>query len=158
VVDIYATPWWRGHGTLRAVTLRGEPTWGRVAATASGPTSERATGSADVPSSSDGVGAEVGEDASLEDLEQEVYTARELHGDEREQVGRLLADARAGMSEPTYRRALALARDSALLSVEECLNGALAMEWEPMPRPEFSLATIEAAVAEQEGEGEGGNR
>jgi hypothetical protein len=24
------------------------------------------------------------------------------------------------------------------------------MEWNPLPRPEFSLATIEAAVAEQE--------
>jgi hypothetical protein len=54
------------------------------------------------------------------------------------------------MSETAYRRALELARDSVLLSVDECLEGALAMEWEPMERPEFSLASIEAAVAEQE--------
>jgi hypothetical protein len=27
------------------------------------------------------------------------------------------------------------------------------MEWQPTPRPEFSLATIEAAVAEQERSG-----
>ena len=40
-----------------------------------------------------------------------------------------------------------------LLTIEECVNGALAMEWEPTPRPEFSLATIEAAVAEQERSG-----
>jgi hypothetical protein len=56
------------------------------------------------------------------------------------------------MSDATYRRALVLGRDSVLLSLEECLSGALAMEWEPLPRPEFTLATIEAAVAEQERE------
>ena len=62
----------------------------------------------------------------------------------------MLADARTRLSDVTYRRALALARDSVLLSVEECVSGAEAMEWDPEPRPEFSLATIEAAVAEQE--------
>ena len=39
------------------------------------------------------------------------------------------------MSEVAYRRALELARDSVLLSVDECLEGAVAMEWEPLPRP-----------------------
>jgi hypothetical protein len=129
-----------------------EPT----SAPASEPASERAAGSTDVPAPTDG-DAEIGENGTLEtleDLEQEVYAARELYGDEREEVGRQLADARAEMSEPTYRRALELARDSALLSVDECLSGAVAMEWEPTPRPEFSLATIEAAVAEQEREGD----
>ena len=129
---------------------------GAVAAPASAPASEQATGSTDVPAPTEG-DAEIEENATLEtleDLEQEVYAARELYGDEREQIDRLLAHARAEMSEPTYRRALVLARDSGLLSVDECLNGAVAMEWEPMPRPEFSLATIEAAVAQQEREGE----
>jgi hypothetical protein len=150
VVNIFATRWRQGQGNLRAVTLRGEPTWRDVGApAASRPASERATGSTDVPAAADGDG-EVGKIASLEDLEREVYAARELHGDERGQVRRLLADARAGMSEATYRRALMLARDSGLLSVQECLNGAEAMEWKPMQRPEFSLETIEAAVAEQE--------
>ena len=91
-----------------------------------------------------------GATAAVEDLEAEVYAARDLHGDERGAVRRALAKARSRMSEDTYRRALVLARDSALLSVEECLDGARAMEWQPLPRPEFSLATIEAAVAEQE--------
>jgi hypothetical protein len=155
VVNIFATRWRQGQGTLRAVTLRGEPTWRDVGAPASRPRSERATESTDVPAPAEGDG-EVGKSGSLEDLEHEVYTARELHGDERGQVGRLLADARAGMSEATYRRALMLARDSGLLSVQECLNGAAAMEWEPAPRPEFSLETIEAAVAEQERRDDGG--
>jgi hypothetical protein len=155
VVIIFATRWRQGQGTLRAVTLRGEPTWRDVEAPASRPRSERATGSTDAPAPAEGDG-EVGTSGSLEDLEQEVYAARELHDDERGQVGRLLADARAGMSEPTYRRALMLARDSGLLSVQECLNGAAAMEWEPAPRPEFSLETIEAAVAEQERRDDGG--
>jgi hypothetical protein len=107
-----------------------------------------------VPSGPDGDG-EVKDSVSVEDLEQEVYAARELSGDGRTQVTRMLADARDGLSEATYRRALVLARDTVLLSVEECLSGALAMEWEPAPRPEFSLETIEAAVAEQERQGDG---
>ena len=91
---------------------------------------------------------------SLEDLESEVYTVRDVHGQERAKVRRALSQARSVMSEATYRRALVLARDSVLLSIDECINGALAMEWEPAPRPEFSLETIEAAVAEQERNGE----
>jgi hypothetical protein len=84
-----------------------------------------------------------------------VYTVRDLHGEERAQARRTLSQARSGMSDATYRRALILARDSVLLSVEECVDGAQAMEWEPTPRPEFSLETIEAAVAEQERHGHG---
>ena len=108
-----------------------------------------------VTDSADAAGAarrtpQVAADPTLEDLEHEVYAARDLHGEERGQVRRLLSEARARMSEgPTGARSM-LARDSGLLSIEECLSGAVAMEWEPMPRPEFSLATIEAAVAEQE--------
>jgi hypothetical protein len=122
--------------------------WGEVVA----PADERATGSTDVPAQPEAA-AEVGENGRLEDLEHEVYLVRDLHGKERAQVRRMLAKARAKMSEYTYRRALVLARDSALLTVEECLTGAVAMEWQPTPRPEFSLATIEAAVAEQERQG-----
>jgi hypothetical protein len=135
------------------VTPGGEPSWDAVTAPASGPASERATGSTAGAAWTEG-GAQGGEDLSLENLEHEVYVARDLHGKERVQIRRLLARARARMSEITYRRALMLARDSGLLSVEECLTGAVAMEWEPMPRPEFSLATIEAAVAEQERHGD----
>jgi hypothetical protein len=91
--------------------------------------------------------------APVEDLESEVYAARDLHGEERGEVRRVLVQARARMSDTTYRRALVLARDSVLLSIDECLNGAVAMEWEPAQRPEFSLETIEAAVAEQERNG-----
>jgi hypothetical protein len=152
VTDIDATAVRHGQGTLPAVTLRGEPTRGEAgpeSAPASGPT----TGSRDVSAGTDG-DAEVGRNASLTDLEQAVYNARELQDDQRAEVGRLLADARAGMTEATYRRALVLARDSVLLSIEECINGALAMEWAPLPRPEFSLAAIEAAVAEQERRGD----
>jgi len=90
------------------------------------------------------------EPTTTESLEAEVYAARDLHGDERGITRQTLTRARALMSEDTYRRALQLARDSALLTVEECLDGARAMEWQPLPRPEFSLATIEAAVAEEE--------
>lgn len=135
------------------MSLRGEPTWGAAAGSASAPESGPAAGSTDIrtPTEED---AEVGQNASLEDLEQAVYEARELPDDERGEVGRLLADARAGMTEGTYRRALVLARDSVLLSIQECLDGALAMEWAPQPRPEFSLAAIEAAVAEQERRGD----
>ena len=89
----------------------------------------------------------------IEDLESEVYAARDLHGDERGEVRRTLVQARSRMSDTTYRRALVLARDSVLLSIDECLNGAAAMEWEPTPRPAFNLETIEAAVAEQERNG-----
>jgi hypothetical protein len=91
--------------------------------------------------------------APVEDLESEVYAARDLHGEEREEIRRALVQARSQMSDATYRRALGLARDSVLLSIDECLNGAVAMEWEPVRRPEFSLQTIEAAVAEQERNG-----
>jgi hypothetical protein len=135
------------------VTLRGEASWGAVTVPASAPAPERVTESTHVPAQPEDA-AEVGEDGRLEDLEHEVYLARDLHGKERTQVRRMLAKARARMSEDTYRRALVLARDSGLLSVEECLSGAVAMEWQPMPRPEFSLATIEAAVAEQERSGD----
>ena len=79
-----------------------------------------------------------------------MYAARDLEGDERDEVKRLFADAARRLSNSTYRRALMLARDSVLLSVEECLSGAIAMEWEPVPRPPFTLEAIEAAVAEQE--------
>jgi hypothetical protein len=137
------------------VTRRGEPASREVGAPISGPASEWATGSTGAPAPVEGDG-EVGKGRSLEDLEHEVYAARELHGDERGQVGRLLDDARVRMSEATYRRALLLARDSGLLSVQECLDGAAAMEWQPTPRPEFSLETIEAAVAEQERRDDGG--
>jgi hypothetical protein len=141
----------RGRGSLPPVTLRGEPTWGAVAAPASEPVAERATGAAAATDGTEFDGAATAA-GSLKDLEAEVYAARNLHGDERTRVRRLFANARKRMSDATYRRALELARDSVLLSVEECLNGAVAMEWEPTPRPEFSLATIEAAVAEQERE------
>jgi hypothetical protein len=90
----------------------------------------------------------------LDDLEADVYAARDLHGEERAEVRRTLSEARSQMAEATYRSALVLARDSALLSIEECLDGAAAMEWEPKPRPEFSLETIEAAVAERERDGQ----
>jgi hypothetical protein len=131
------------------VSLGGEPTWGGVAAPASGSAAERATESEDGAVRTE-PGPVVPSGGRLEDLEAEVYAARELNGDELAQARGLLADARKGMSDPTYRRALELARDSVLLSVEECLSGALAMEWDPLPRPEFTLAAIEAAVAEQE--------
>jgi hypothetical protein len=91
-----------------------------------------------------------GDSTPVEDLEAEVYAARDLHGEERTKARRALGKARSRMSEDTYRRALLLARDSGLLTIQECLDGARAMEWQPLPRPEFSLATIEAAVAEQE--------
>jgi hypothetical protein len=94
--------------------------------------------------------ADGAEQPSTKDLESEVYTARDVHGDARAKLRRKLARARSSMSDTSYRRALELARDSVLLSVDECLEGAVAMEWEPLPRPEFSLESIEAAVAEQE--------
>jgi hypothetical protein len=130
------------------VSLGGEPRGG-VAAPESESAAKQATesGNDDVRPEPDGA---VTPSGSLEDLEAEVYTARDLHGDDPAQVRDVLADARGRMSDATYRRALVLARDSVLLSVEECVSGALAMEWEPQPRPEFSLAAIEAAVAEQE--------
>jgi len=127
------------------VTLRGEPTWGGTFAApaeanpASQPARVRAVADADVA-----------EQPSTKDLESEVYTARDVHGEARAKLRRKLARARSTMSETAYRRALELARDSVLLNVDECLEGAVAMEWEPLPRPEFSLASIEAAVAEQE--------
>ena len=131
------------------MTLRGEPTWGGVAATATGPAQAPATPHAAPARASADSGA-AAQRTPTEDLESEVYTARDVHGDARAQLRRTLAQARSSLSEITYRRALELARDSVLLSVDECVQGALAMEWNPLPRPEFSLATIEAAVAEQE--------
>ena len=130
------------------MTLRGEPTWGSVAAPATGPTQVPAathTGPARA-------GSEPGQAprTSTEDLESDVYVARDVHGDARAELRRTLAQARSRLSEATYRRALELARDTVLLTVDECVQGAQAMEWNPLPRPEFSLATIEAAVAEQE--------
>jgi hypothetical protein len=130
------------------VSLGGEPRGG-VAAPESGSAAEQATESRDGAVRTEPDGA-VTPSRSLDDLETEVYTARDLHGDDQAQVRDMLADARKRLSDTTYRRALVLARDSVLLSVEECVSGALAMEWDPQPRPEFSLATIEAAVAEQE--------
>jgi flagellar biosynthesis GTPase FlhF len=88
--------------------------------------------------------------SSIKDLESEVYAARDVHGDDRVKLRRKLGRARSSMTETSYRRALELARDSVLLTIEECLEGGQAMEWEPLPRPEFTLASIEAAVAEQE--------
>jgi hypothetical protein len=127
------------------VTLRGEPTWGGAAAV---PAEVYATSQpARVRAVADDDGAE---QPSTKDLESEVYTARDVHGDARAKLRRKLARARSSMSDTAYRRALELARDSGLLSVDECLEGAVAMEWEPLPRPEFTLASIEAAVAEQE--------
>jgi hypothetical protein len=127
------------------VTLRGEPTWSGAAAV---PAEVYATSRpAPVRAVTDVDGAEP---PQTKDLESEVYTARDVHGDARAKLRRKLAKARSSMSEAAYRRALELARDSVLLSVDECLEGAVAMEWEPLPRPEFSLASIEAAVAEQE--------
>ena len=130
------------------MTLRGEPTWGGVAAPATGPAQAPATPHAGPARASADSGA--AQRTPTEDLESEVYTARDVHGDARAQLRRTLAQARSSLSETTYRRALELARDSVLLSVDECVQGALAMEWDPLPRPEFSLATLEAAVAEQE--------
>ncbi len=130
------------------MTLRGEPTWGGVAAPAPAPAQAApAPQPAAVRAPADGSAPAR---SSIEELESEVYVARDVHGETRAQLRRTLAQARSSMSEPSYRRALELARDSVLLSVDECVRGALAMEWEPTPRPEFSLATIEAAVAEQE--------
>jgi hypothetical protein len=138
----------RPRGTLRPVTLRGQPAWGDVAAQASSePADGAASGSAPARPATD-TGA-----VAVNDLEAEVYAARDLHGDDRTKVRRMFARARSRMSEATYRRALVLARDTGVLSIEECISGAVAMEWEPLPRPEFSLATIEAAVAEQERSG-----
>lgn len=130
------------------MTLRGEPTWGAVAEPATGPAQVPATPHA----GPERAGAETGaaSDPSTEELESEVYTARDVHGDARAELRRTLSQERSRLSELTYRRALELARDSVLLTVDECVQGALAMEWDPLPRPEFSLATIEAAVAEQE--------
>jgi hypothetical protein len=153
------------RGTLRPVSVQGEPARGSVAApTPTAPADRAASASAaarpgtDAPTTPVRPGGDAAADVDgvpLEDLESEVYTVRDLQGDERDEVSRALAQARSEMSEATYRRALVLARDSVLLSIEECINGAVAMEWEPMPRPEFSLETIEAAVAEQERNGEG---
>ncbi len=134
------------------MTFRAEPSWGGLAAPAAAPSVNGSTPSGSVPAR-DAVAnpSEAVDDGSpVEDLEAEVYAARDLHGDERTKARRALARARSRMSEDTYRRALLLARDSSLLSVEECLDGARAMEWQPLQRPEFSLETIEAAVAEQE--------
>jgi hypothetical protein len=150
------------RGTLRPVSLQGEPTRGGVAAPASA-TDAEAAASAPAPSRADSATAPnragtepEGVDAiPVEDLESEVYTVRDLHGEELDKVRQTLSRVRSEMSEATYRRALVLARDSVLLSIQECIDGALAMEWEPVPRPEFSLETIEAAVAEQERNGQG---
>jgi hypothetical protein len=87
--------------------------------------------------------------ATTRDLESEVYAARDLHGDDLLTLRAKLTHARLSMTETSYRRALELARDSILLTIEECLQGAQAMEWQPL-RSEFTLAGIEAAVAEQE--------
>ena len=130
------------------MTLRREPTWGGVATPAAAPV--EASDASPPPPARAVNGSGAPQRTPTEHLESEVYIARDVHGETRAQLRRTLAKARSSMSEPAYRRALELARDSVLLSVEECVRGALAMEWEPMPRPEFSLATIEAAVAEQE--------
>lgn len=130
------------------MTLRGEPTWGGVATPPPAPAEGTATPQP-APVRAPADGSAPGR-PSIEDLESAVYTARDVHGETRAQLRRTLAEARSTLSESSYRRALELARDSVLLSVDECVQGALAMEWEPTPRPEFSLATIEAAVAEQE--------
>jgi hypothetical protein len=151
-----------GRGTLRPVSLEGEPARGGVAAPASPITSEAeepaparsGVESAPAPARPDPTRGVV-DGTSIADLESEVYTVRDVNGEELDELRRTLSQARSEMSEATYRRALVLARDSALLSLEECINGALAMEWEPAPRPEFSLETIEAAVAEQERNGQG---
>jgi hypothetical protein len=142
----------RARGTLRPVTLRGEATWSGVAPPAS---SEAADGAppGSAPRSAPPRPSADGGAVAVDELEAAVYAARDLHGDDRSKVRRMFARARSRMSEATYRRALVLARDTGLLSIEECISGALAMEWEPLPRPEFSLATIEAAVAEQERSG-----
>ncbi len=130
--------------------------WGGLAAPAAAPSVSSTTGAGRTHARPAGTpptparGTTGADPSSIESLEAEVYAARDLHGDERGTTRRLLAKARTRMSEETYRRALELARDSSLLTVEECLDGARAMEWQPLPRPEFSLATIEAAVAEQE--------
>ena len=131
------------------MTLRREPTWGGGVAAApvpAEPNRASATGSYAGAGNAAGDGAAT----STEDLEAEVYASRDVHGDARAQLRRTLSRARSSMSEAGYRHALELARDSVLLTVDECIQGARAMEWEPLPRPEFSLATIEAAVAEQE--------
>jgi hypothetical protein len=142
-----------GRGTLRSVSRGAESTRDSAGAPAAADTpASPSSVSARQHADADGVSA-----AATEDLESEVYAARDLDGDERAEVQRALAEARSQLSEATYRRALVLARDSVLLSIEECLSGAVAMEWEPMPRPEFSLETIEAAVAEQERNGDGDN-
>ncbi len=138
--------------SLRLVTLRREPTWGGGVAAAPVPAEPNSAPAAAGarPSASSANAAHNGAATPVEDLEAEVYAARDVHGDARAQLRRTLSRARSSMSEAGYRHALELARDSVLLTVDECIQGARAMEWEPLPRPEFSLATIEAAVAEQE--------
>lgn len=130
------------------MTLRREPTWGGGVAAAPAPAEPNGAPATSAYAGASGTAG--GTATSTEDLEAEVYASRDVHGDARAQLRRTLARARSSMSEAGYRHALELARDSVLLSVDECIQGARAMEWEPLPRPEFSLATIEAAVAEQE--------
>jgi hypothetical protein len=127
------------------VTSRAEPTWGGAGAVPAGTYAAAQPATARVVRDVDGAGP-----SSTKELESEVYAARDVHGDDRTKLRRKLTRARSSMTDTSYRRALELARDSVLLTIEECIEGALAMEWEPLPRPEFSLASIEAAVAEQE--------
>ena len=98
--------------------------------------------SAPAPAVSDIDGAK---QATTNDLESEVYAARDLHGEDLLTLRTKLTHARLSMTATSYRRALELARDSILLTIEECLQGAQAMEWEP-PRREFTLGSIEAAA------------
>lgn len=144
-----------GPDSPRPVSREGEPMRGGAAGPAAG-TAADVAGSGSAAPTRRGAAAEPIDGRPVEDLESEVYAARDLHGDERGEVRRTLVQARSRMSDTTYRRALVLARDSVLLSIDECLDGAAAMEWEPTPRPEFSLEAIEAAVAEQERNGHDG--
>jgi hypothetical protein len=127
-----------GPDSLRPVSREGDPMRGGAPGPAAG-TAADVAGSGSAAPTRRGAAAEPIDGRPVEDLESEVYAARDLHGDERGEVGRTLVQARSRMSDTTYRRALVLARDSVLLSIDECLDGAAAMEWEPTPRPEFSL-------------------
>lgn len=142
------------RGNLRSVSRGAEPTQDTAGAPAPVAAAEPPASPASVPMRQH-ADSDVVARPPTEDLESEVYAARDLDGEERADVEHALAGARSQMSEATYRRALILARDSVLLSIDECLTGAVAMEWEPIQRPEFSLETIEAAVAQQERTGDG---
>ena len=74
----------------------------------SGASGERADGTGPREIAADGRAVD---DGPLDELERQVFAARDLHGAQRTDAQRLLKRARKQLSELTYRRALALARD-----------------------------------------------